>query len=83
MTYTTLVHGFCKSKRVDDGVRLFNDMSQKGLAADTVTYTLFIQGYCLVGKPNVAQEVFNQIGCSHNAPPEYQDLQLSARWSVL
>ncbi|KAF2587299.1 hypothetical protein F2Q70_00037147 [Brassica cretica] len=44
-------------------------MSLKGLAANTVTYTVFIQGYCLVGKPNVAQEMFNQMG-SHNAPPD-------------
>ncbi|KAG5415924.1 hypothetical protein IGI04_003491 [Brassica rapa subsp. trilocularis] len=70
VTYTTFVHGFCKSKRVDDGVRLFNEMSLKGLAANTVTYTVFIQGYCLVGKPHVAQEVFNQMGSSHNGPPD-------------
>ncbi|KAH0904429.1 hypothetical protein HID58_043932 [Brassica napus] len=70
VTYTTLIHGFCKSKRVDDGVRLFNEMSLKGLAANTVTYTVFIQGYCLVGKPVVAQDVFNQMGFSHNAPPD-------------
>ncbi|WZY73501.1 hypothetical protein YC2023_005741 [Brassica napus] len=44
-------------------------MSLKGLAANTVTYTVFIQGYFLVGKPHVAQEVFNQMG-SHNVPPD-------------
>ncbi|KFK40700.1 hypothetical protein AALP_AA2G029900, partial [Arabis alpina] len=44
VTYNTLINGFCKAKRVDDGIELFREMSQRGLVGDTVNYNTLVQG---------------------------------------
>ncbi|CAA7059009.1 unnamed protein product [Microthlaspi erraticum] len=38
-----------KSKRVEDGMELFREMSQRGLVGDTVTYNTLIQGFFQAG----------------------------------
>ncbi|CAN8245587.1 unnamed protein product [Cochlearia groenlandica] len=49
MTYNTLINGFCKSKRVDDGLKLLkllDLMVSKGSLPDVVTYNTLINGFC-------------------------------------
>ncbi|CAA7022864.1 unnamed protein product [Microthlaspi erraticum] len=57
----TLINGFCKSKRVEDGMELFREMSQRGLVGNTVTYNTLIQGFFQAGDCESAQQVFKQM----------------------
>ncbi|KAM7493290.1 hypothetical protein LguiB_027899 [Lonicera macranthoides] len=50
-TYSILINGYSKSKMIDEALRLFNDMSRKGLIPNIVTYNTIIGGLCDVGKP--------------------------------
>ncbi|CAH8374330.1 unnamed protein product [Eruca vesicaria subsp. sativa] len=56
VTYTTLIHGVCKSKRVDDGKpnvaqEVFNQMGSHNALPDIRTYNVLLDGLCYNGKP--------------------------------
>ncbi|KAF3601969.1 hypothetical protein F2Q69_00037168 [Brassica cretica] len=66
VTLNILINGYCKAKRVDDGMTLFRNMK---LVANTVTYNTLVQGFCRSGKLNVAKELFQEM-VSEGAHPD-------------
>ncbi|GKB88115.1 putative tetratricopeptide-like helical domain-containing protein, partial [Tanacetum coccineum] len=48
--YNTIIDSLCKDRRVDHALQLFNDMIQKGVNADVITYSSLIHGLCNFGK---------------------------------
>ena len=44
-SYTILINGYCKNKRIDEAMHLFHEMSNKGLTPNVVTYSTLIGGF--------------------------------------
>ncbi|KAJ4879246.1 Pentatricopeptide repeat-containing protein [Raphanus sativus] len=42
-------------------MRIFREVSLRGLVADTVTYNTLVQGFCEAGKLNVAKQLFQEM----------------------
>jgi pentatricopeptide repeat domain-containing protein 1 len=53
-----LISGWCKVKDVDKAMCLLNEMVNEGLYPDVVTLTTLVGGFCEVGKPLAAKELF-------------------------
>ena len=45
MTFNTLIDGFCRVGRLEDAVKVFNQIKEKELAPTVITYTTLIKGY--------------------------------------
>ena len=45
VTYSTIVHGLCNTGQMEDTTGFFNEMLNKGLSPNVVSYTI-IHGYC-------------------------------------
>jgi pentatricopeptide repeat protein len=45
-TYTILIDGLCKSGRLKDGQKVFEDLLVKGYNLNVYTYTAMIHGFC-------------------------------------
>ncbi|KAL1210980.1 Pentatricopeptide repeat-containing protein [Cardamine amara subsp. amara] len=58
--------GLCE--KVEQGMELFREMSQRGLVGNTVTYNTLIQGFFQAADCEKAQEVFKQME-SDGVPP--------------
>ncbi|MCI11393.1 pentatricopeptide repeat-containing protein [Trifolium medium] len=54
----SLINGWCKVKDVDKAMCLLNEMVNEGLYPDAVTFTTLVGGFCEVGKPFAAKELF-------------------------
>ncbi|KAL4597154.1 hypothetical protein ACB092_12G215300 [Castanea dentata] len=45
-SYNILINGYCKSRKMDEAMCLFLEMSNKGMIIDVVTYNTLICGLC-------------------------------------
>ncbi|XP_039683039.1 pentatricopeptide repeat-containing protein At1g63080, mitochondrial [Medicago truncatula] len=45
-TYTILVKGLCRSGKLEDAQKVFEDLLVKGYNLDVYAYTVMIQGFC-------------------------------------
>ncbi|CAB4267787.1 unnamed protein product [Prunus armeniaca] len=48
--YNAMMTGLCLHGRTDEAYRLFEEMPQKGIVPDLMTYNTVIQGFCREGK---------------------------------
>ncbi|MBA0698764.1 hypothetical protein Goari_000458 [Gossypium aridum] len=39
-----MINGYCKAKRLDEAMELFDELAQNGQIPDTVTYNTLMQG---------------------------------------
>ncbi|GFP87998.1 pentatricopeptide repeat-containing protein at1g62670 mitochondrial [Phtheirospermum japonicum] len=44
--YNMVIAGLCKDRMIDDALKLFDEMSEKGITPDVVTYNALICGFC-------------------------------------
>ncbi|KAH9650335.1 pentatricopeptide repeat-containing protein [Citrus sinensis] len=44
--FNILIHGWCKTRKVDDAQKAMKEMFQQGFSPDVVSYTCFIEHYC-------------------------------------
>ena len=44
-SYTILINGYCKIKKIDEAMHLFHEMSNKGMIPNVVTYNNLIIGF--------------------------------------
>ncbi|XP_052166778.1 pentatricopeptide repeat-containing protein At1g20300, mitochondrial-like [Oryza glaberrima] len=67
--YTTLVHAWCRSGRLDEAERVFAEMQQAGVTPNVYTYTAVIDAMYRAGQVPRAQELLCQMidsGCPPN-----------------
>jgi pentatricopeptide repeat protein len=64
----SLINGYCKSRRMNDGKSLLAEMSETELTPNTVTYSTVMQGLCHVGRPQEALKLFKLMCCSSLLP---------------
>jgi len=57
-----------QEKKAGRGKKLLSEMSEKELTPDTVTYSTLMQGFCQVGRPQEALNLFNEM-CSSGLLP--------------
>ncbi|KAJ9178665.1 hypothetical protein P3X46_010532 [Hevea brasiliensis] len=67
-SYNILINGYCKSKRIDEAKKLFDEMPWKSLFPNSVTFNALIKGLWQVGWPRIAKELFKNM-CSHGPQP--------------
>ncbi|GFQ00403.1 pentatricopeptide repeat-containing protein at1g62670 mitochondrial [Phtheirospermum japonicum] len=64
--YRMVIDSLCKDKMMDDALKLFDEMSEKGIPPDVVTYNALICGLCnLSCWSEVKMLVKNMIGCKN------------------
>ncbi|KAM3344280.1 hypothetical protein P3S68_026372 [Capsicum galapagoense] len=56
-TFSTFIDGLCKSERTQDALKLFDEMSERGVLPNKITYTIIYQGYVRL------KELMMHIGC--------------------
>ncbi|CAL9066300.1 pentatricopeptide repeat-containing protein At3g18020-like [Musa acuminata AAA Group] len=61
VTYNVVLQGLTKLRKVDEAMRLFYDMIDKGFAADSTTYTVVVEGLCSVGRLAEAKRIWDDI----------------------
>lgn len=52
--YSTIIDSLCKDRMVDDALQLFNEMTQKGVPVNVLTYSSLIHGLCNFGREKEA-----------------------------
>ncbi|CAK9319216.1 unnamed protein product [Citrullus colocynthis] len=61
-TFNILIRGFCMNGMVDEGFRIFKDLSRFGCEPDVITYNTLVDGLCRAGKVTVAYNVVKGMG---------------------
>nr|XP_023920736.1 pentatricopeptide repeat-containing protein At3g22470, mitochondrial-like [Quercus suber] len=76
ISYNILINGYCKGKKIDEAMRLFHEMSNKGMIPNVVTYNTLIGGFCQVKRPQAALELFHNMQAfgQHQNPKTYANL---------
>jgi pentatricopeptide repeat protein len=57
-TYNALLNGYCKNRRIDDGLALFRQMCSKDVKPDSITYNIILQGLFQAGRTSDARELY-------------------------
>lgn len=56
ITYSQLVFGLCKAKRLDDARKVLDEMAESGCMPDLKTWTILLKGQCTCGEVDRALE---------------------------
>ncbi|PKA60767.1 Pentatricopeptide repeat-containing protein [Apostasia shenzhenica] len=70
VTYSNLIHAWCRAGRLDEAERVFASMKDAGIAPNVYTYTSVIDAMCKAGQIPRAHELLCQMldsGCAPNA----------------
>ncbi|KAG0493585.1 hypothetical protein HPP92_004579 [Vanilla planifolia] len=70
VTYSNLVHAWCRAGRLDEAENAFSSMQAAGITPNVYTYTAVIDAMCRAGQLPRAQELLCQMidsGCPPNA----------------
>ncbi|KAK9280077.1 hypothetical protein L1049_013762 [Liquidambar formosana] len=68
LIYSILINGYCKSKRMDDAMRLFEQMSHKGLIPNVIRYNTLIGGFFQLARPRDAHMLLNEMRARGQKP---------------
>ncbi|CAI9270229.1 unnamed protein product [Lactuca saligna] len=60
-TYTSLIHGLCKTGHLVSAHDLMKEMESKGYEPNTITYTILIDGFCKNQRFDEASEVIQEM----------------------
>ncbi|KAL8026870.1 hypothetical protein ABFX02_14G057800 [Erythranthe guttata] len=69
-TYSILMHGLCEARRLDEALKLKEEMCVKGCNPSTRTYTVLIKATCdkgLIDKALILLDEMTKKGCKPNA----------------
>ncbi|MCO5601723.1 hypothetical protein L7F22_055846 [Adiantum nelumboides] len=61
ISYTTLMHGYCRAGRLDDAERMFQMMKSKGCKPTGVSYEALIVSYCRVERLQAASDLADEL----------------------
>ncbi|GKC34183.1 putative tetratricopeptide-like helical domain-containing protein [Tanacetum coccineum] len=61
ITYSSLINGYCKNKKVNEALDVFRDIQNKGLIHDVFTYNSMMQGLFETKNPVAATQLFNEM----------------------
>ncbi|KAL5549456.1 hypothetical protein UlMin_004687 [Ulmus minor] len=60
VTYSTMIHGYCKVGRIHEAVEIFNECRSKSIYS-VACYNCLISGLCSKGMVDMAEEVFVEL----------------------
>lgn len=69
VTYTSMIHGFCGSKNVEEALRYLEEMKSNSIEPNVFTYSSLMDGLCKDGRALQAIELFEMMmarGCRPN-----------------
>ncbi|KAL0827201.1 hypothetical protein Bca101_050878 [Brassica carinata] len=69
VTYTSMIHGFCGSKNVEEALRYLEEMKSNSIEPNVFTYSSLLDGLCKDGRALQAIELFEMMmarGCRPN-----------------
>ncbi|CAL5192089.1 unnamed protein product [Lathyrus oleraceus] len=69
LTYNTLIAGLCEGGKLCDAAKLWDDMVEKGVAANAFTYNMLIKGFCKDGNAKEGIRILEEMlenGCLPN-----------------
>ncbi|OMO54636.1 hypothetical protein CCACVL1_27703 [Corchorus capsularis] len=69
-SFNTLIHGFCKARKLDDARKILKEMKEYGCQPCVVSYTCFIEAYCREKDFEKVDSVLDEMkkkGCTPNA----------------
>lgn len=69
-SYNTVIWTLCDYKMIDDALRLFNRMSERGIRPDVLTYRLLIKGLCITGHVLNAHELIVRMEQGSGCKPD-------------
>ncbi|KAL6289195.1 hypothetical protein ACE6H2_006705 [Prunus campanulata] len=61
VTYSSLIHGVCRQRRLVEACDLFKEMLSMGMPPDEFTYTTLINAYCVEGDLNKALQLNDEM----------------------
>lgn len=61
VTYTTMINGFCMSRRMEEAWLLWYEMVAMGIQPNHYTYNAIINGYCKAGDINNARNMYDKM----------------------
>ncbi|MCL7028149.1 hypothetical protein MKW94_019431 [Papaver nudicaule] len=70
VSYTNLIHGWCRAGNVLQAEKVFAEMKQSGIEPNVYTYSIVIDALCRCGQTTRAQDVFAEmidVGCEPNS----------------
>ncbi|KAK5813643.1 hypothetical protein PVK06_029094 [Gossypium arboreum] len=56
-SHNIIINGYCKAKRLDKAMELFDEITQNGPIRDIVTYNTLMQSMCQLGRVSTAFEL--------------------------
>jgi pentatricopeptide repeat protein len=56
ITYSSIIDGLCKGRRVDDAIKLLSDLQSYGCMPDIITNTTVLNVLCCIERWNDAEE---------------------------
>nr|POE70410.1 putative pentatricopeptide repeat-containing protein [Quercus suber] len=68
VTYTVVIKGLCKQWKLQESVKLLEDMRAKGLTPDQITYNTIIQCFCKARDLSKAFQLHDEM-LLHNLEP--------------
>lgn len=60
-TYAILMASYCDNERIEDAIRIWEEMRDKGVKCDIVAYNTIIGGFCQIGEVCRAEEIFREM----------------------
>ena len=61
ITINTMIDGIWKEGKLEDGMKLFFEMSNKNVWPNVVTYSVVIDGLCKEGKLDEGMKLFHEM----------------------
>ncbi|CDP18151.1 unnamed protein product [Coffea canephora] len=68
--YNTIIDSFCKDKMVGEALALLQEMIEKGIPSDVVTYNCLIGGQCNLNRWKDVTKLFS----------EMKDYKITTQW---
>lgn len=69
VSYCVMINGYCEKRKIDDAVRLYKRMIQKGVKPDIVTMNTLLLGLFLVVRVKAARNHYDEMHI-HNLLPQ-------------
>ncbi|KAF6147141.1 hypothetical protein GIB67_036860 [Kingdonia uniflora] len=61
VTYNAFIHGLSNAAKMEEAVRLWDELKIEGPVPDIFIYSVMINGYCKAKKLEVGEKLFNEV----------------------
>ncbi|RWR87707.1 pentatricopeptide repeat-containing protein, chloroplastic [Cinnamomum micranthum f. kanehirae] len=61
VTYTTVIRGYCDKQLVNDALKVFDEMTSRGVNPNSITFNTLIQGLCEARELDKIKEILQEV----------------------